>query len=441
MMSKGMNRIMSMLLKGFGTFVVVVALASSANAQEKQKKKAKKSTYQPPVLCAGYKPGKTNLVGERAGKKVQKAFEAYQAEDLEGAITILKDIKTEEGFDRAYVNQFLGQLVASKEGGAEESLKYLVPSVSQKFLNDAEHANTLKLVADLHIMLGKYEKSIGYYNQWLDFTCKNDGVIYARIATAYYEMEKYPEVIKPADLSIKYTDKAKIKPLPYQLKLQSYNERKQYKNALKVAEELVRVFPDDGKWWTMLGAFYMQTEDYKRALSTYQMADLRGFLETSNHYKGLSQLYSTNDMPYFAGKTLEKHMKSGLIEADDKMYGSLANSFHQSKDFKSAAKYYGKQADITKESDTYRKQGTLLLMAEDYSKAIPALKNAIAAGSKKQGAINLAIMEAYFYQNKFAEAHKYVKRAKEFKDGKRTASGWKPYIERKMDNRKISYTK
>ena len=168
------------------------------------------------------------------------------------------------------------------------------------------------------------------------------------------------------------------------------------------------------------------------------MAELRGFLETSNHYKGLSQLYSTNDMPYFAGKTLEKHMKSGAL-ADDKMYSSL-HLFHQSKDFKSAAKYYGKQADITKDPDTYRKQGTLLLMAEDYSKAIPALKNAIAAGSKKQGQLT-SDNGSLFLSNKFAEAHKYVKRAKEFKDGKRTALVGNLTLNVRWITGKTSYTK
>ncbi len=420
-----------------GLFAVV--LSTSAIAQDKEAKAKPKSVYKPPVVCAGYKPGKTNLVGERAGKKVQKAFEAYQAEDLDEAIRILKETKTKEGFDTAYVYKFLGNLVASKEGGAEESLKYLVPAVATKQLNDNEHAATLKLVADLNIMLTKYQDSIKWYQKWLDFTCKQDGVIYARIATAHYELEEYSKVIAPADNAIKYTDKAKIKALPYQLKLQSYNERKMYKDALKVAEEMVRVFPDEAKWWTMLGAFYMQTEDYKKALSTYEMANLRGFLTKPNHLKGLSQLYSTNDIPYKAALVLENALKSGLIKADDKMYGSVANSYHQSKQFEKAAYYYGKQADVNKDPDVYRKQGTLLLMAEKYSGAVTALKKALDAGSDKQGRINLAIMEAYFYQNKFREAYTYVKRAAKFKDGKRTATGWKPYIERKMRNRKIKY--
>lgn len=440
MMNKVMMSSVSAIAKSATVALIAVMLSMSVSAQEKGKAKAKKSTYQPPVVCAGYKPGKTNLVGERAGKKVQRAFEAYQAEQLDEAITILKDIKA-EGFDRAYVDQFIGQLVASKEDGAEESLTYLVPSVEVKQLNDNEHASTLKLVADLHLMLTKYAGAIKWYERWLDFTCKKDGTTYSRIATAYYEMERYAKVIGPADLAIKYTPKDKLKPLPYQLKLQAYNERKMYKDAVKVSENLVRAFPDDGKWWTMLGAFYMQAEDYKKALSAYEMAKIQGFLETANHYKGLSQLYSTNDLSYNAGVVLEKAMDAGIVEADEKMLGSIANSYHQSKDFKKAAKYYGKQAAINNDAGTYRKQGTLLLMAQEYSQAAIALKKAVAAGTSKAGAVNLAIMEAYFYQNDFAQAHKYVKRAAEYKDGKRTAKGWKPYIERKMANRNISYTK
>jgi tetratricopeptide (TPR) repeat protein len=238
----------------------------SLSAQEAAAGGSQAPKYQPPVVCAGYKPGKSNLVGERAGKKVQKAFEAYQADNLDEAILILRETKTSEGFDRAYVNKFLGNLIASKDDGYREALKYLAPSVEEKFLNDGEHAATLKMVADLSLSLSKYNDAIKWYNKWLDFTCKNSGEVHLRIATAYYEMEQYDKVVAPSDKAIQYTPKDKLKSTPYQLKLQSYSERKQYKNALRVAEDLVLAFPTEGKWWTMLGAFYMQNEQYKKSI-------------------------------------------------------------------------------------------------------------------------------------------------------------------------------
>ena len=56
-----------------------------------------------PVVCAGYKKGPTKIPGQRVGKKVQRAFEAYNNDQVDEAIEILKDIDASDEFDRAYV--------------------------------------------------------------------------------------------------------------------------------------------------------------------------------------------------------------------------------------------------------------------------------------------------------------------------------------------------
>ena len=66
-----------------------------------------------PVVCPGYEKGTTNLVGERVGKKVQKACEAYNEDLIDDAITILSEIEPKEDFDKAYVNRFLGNIMAT----------------------------------------------------------------------------------------------------------------------------------------------------------------------------------------------------------------------------------------------------------------------------------------------------------------------------------------
>lgn len=390
-----------------------------------------------PVACADYKRGTTSIVGERVGKKIQKALEAYNNDLIPDALEILYEIDAKDGYDKAFVDNFIGKMLAGQdvEGSGAKALKYLRGSAEPKALNDAEHAGTLRLVADLSMQEKEYAQAVAFYQKWMDFTCKEDADVYTRLAQAYYELKQLPKMIEPSDKAIALYDKPNKN--PYVLKLQSYFERKMYPETVAVAEELVRIFPDNKQWWTQLGFFYMLVEDYKKALSTFEIAYNQGYLTKKSEIKALSQLYATNSIPYKSAVIMEKYMKSGLIEKDDKSLASLANSWHQARDYAKAAAYYGQAADMRADPDYFRKQGILLLAAEDYKGAIKALQKALDAGADQEGRIHIAMMEAHIYTGNFKQAFAHVVEAKKDKNTARNARAWEPYIKEKAKNRGI----
>ncbi|MFB0912703.1 MAG: hypothetical protein QMA97_05955, partial [Glaciecola sp.] len=101
------------------------------------------------VQCPGYKPAKTELLGMKVGKKLNKAFEAYNQDLVKEAIDLLYEIEADEPFDRASVDRFLGQLLVSEPGKRAEAADYLERAVKTKILNDNDHAPIVKLVGDL----------------------------------------------------------------------------------------------------------------------------------------------------------------------------------------------------------------------------------------------------------------------------------------------------
>ena len=388
------------------------------------------------IVCPGYKRGPTNIPGERTGKKVQKAFEAYNNDLIDEALEILFDIDTSQEFDRAFTDRFIGNLLATKKDGGAKSLEYLEKSVNSKKLNDSEQAGTLRLIADLSMQEQRYEKAIVWYKEWMDFTCKEDADVYLRLGQAYYENKQYPEMIEPLDKSIAMAEKPNKN--AYALKLQSYYTRKMYKETVEVAETLVDIFPDNKSNWTQLGFFYMLIEDYKKGLSTFEMALNQGYLTKVAEIKALTQLYATNSIPYKAAVLYEKYLKSGLIKKDDKSLASLANSWHQAKEHAKAADYYGQAASLSSDPEHYRKQGILLLSAEKYKDALKALQTALDEGADNRGRIHMAMMEANFYQGDFRNAYTHVKEAEKDPSTARSARSWKPYIKEKAKNRGIN---
>lgn len=387
------------------------------------------------IVCPGYKKSSTSIVGERTGKKIQKALDAYNNDLIDDALEILLEITAKDGYDRAFADNFIGKMLAGKDGEGEKALKYLSGSVKDKQLNDSEHAGTLRLVGDLSMQEKKYAEAVQWYEKWMAFTCKSDPDIYTRMAQAYYESKQLPKMIEPADKAIALYKKPNKN--PYVLKLTSYYERKMYKETVDVSEILVKTFPENKEWWIRLGFFYMLVENYPKALSTFEMSYEQGYLSKKSEIKALIQLYATNEIPYKAAILMEKYMKSGLIEKDESNLSNLANSWHQAREYKKAGAYYGQAAKMASDPDLYRKQGILLLSAEDYKGAIKALELALENNADQKGRIHIALMEANIYVGNFRKAHTHAKEAKKFKNTARNARAWEPYIKEKAKNRGI----
>lgn len=384
------------------------------------------------------KERKTNILSERIGKKVQKAYELYTQDQVPAAITALKEIEASKPFDKAFVNKMIGNLLAGDETKGAEALSFLLKSVEPDVLNYKEQEQTMKLVADLSMQEKKFKQAITWYYKWIDFTGLNESMTYLKIANAYYELKQLDKVIEPADLAIKYQEE--LKPEPYILKMASYYERKMYPQATVASETLVKLFPEDKRWWAQLGMFYLLIEDYDRALSAMELAYKQGYLEKETEIKTLSQLYASNNMPYRSAKLLEKFLKQGLVKRTKQNLSAIANSFLAALNIESAAFYYGEAAKLENDPELYRKQGALLLQAEKYSGAVKALKKALELEIKETGKTNMSLAQAYFYQRKYNQAYSAVLAAMKDKRTSKTAKAWKSYVEQAADRNSVKLT-
>jgi len=224
---------------------------------------------------------------------------------------------------------------------------------------------------------------------------------------------------------------------PYALKINAFHEKKDYNGAVKVAETLVEIFPEEKNWWSQLGFFYMLTEDYKKALATFSLAYKQGYLTKKSEYKALIQLFASSDVPYKSAQLQKKYMESGLLDSADTDYATLANTLQLAREYKDAAKMYGQAASMSNDPEYYRKQGVLLLTAEDYKGAITALNKALEGGVDSPGKVHFSLMEANFYTGNFRQANVHAIEARKESTLRRNANAWIPYIKQKADNRGI----
>jgi tetratricopeptide (TPR) repeat protein len=379
----------------------------------------------------------TRLVGPNVGKKVQKAFDLYSADDIPGALVLLLDIDNAKDYDRAYVDRFIAVMYATQGNQEAQAIEYLKKALEPDILNEGDQGEAIKLLADLQMQTKDYQSALKHYHAWMDFTGKEDAATYVKVAQAHYELKQLDKMISPADKAIRlYGNQPNQN--PYILKITSYYERKKYKDAVKVLETVIQVFPENKVWWTQLGNFYMLVEDYPKALATLDMAYKQGFLDKESEIKTLANLYASNEVPYKSATLLEKHIASGLIKRDDKSIYTLANAWHASQHIDKAAKYYGELAKMTNEAKHYRKQGMLLKQDEQFEQAIPALNKALELDPANPGSIHMSLAEAYFYLGKYKLAYNAINKAMDDPKTRRGAKGWVSFIKETAERKGVS---
>jgi Flp pilus assembly protein TadD len=418
-----MNKIFSSLLLIVSVVLIQLPIsvdASAAGAEKSEKPKRK-----------------TQLVGPSVGKKVAKAFEAYSADDIPGALVILLDIDAKKEYDKAYVARFIAVMYAQMGTETAKAIQYLKVAVEPDILNEQDQDQGLKLLADLQMQTKDYENALVNYKAWMDFTGKSDGDTWTKIAQAYYALKQLDKMIVPADNAIAaYGDKQNKN--PYILKVTSYYESKKFKDAVKTLETVLQIFPEDKTWWTQLGMFYLLIEDYNKGLETLDLAYKQGFLEKESEIKTLASLYSQSEVPYKAALLLEKHIDSGLVTRDDKNLASLANAWHAAQHIDKAAGYYGELAKMTNLAKHYSKQGMLLKQDEQFKSAIVALNKALELGVKNKGKLHMSIAESHFYLEQYKQAYKAINLAMKDPKTRKTAKSWVSFIKDTAQRKKVS---
>jgi tetratricopeptide (TPR) repeat protein len=418
-----MNKIFSSLLLIISVVLIQLPIAAEVSAAGAEKSEKPKR--------------KTQLVGPSVGKKVAKAFEAYSADDIPGALVILLDIDASKDYDKAYVSRFIAVMYATMGDEEANAIQYLKAAVAPDLLNERDHGDAIKLLADLQMQTKAYEEALVNYQAWMDFTGESDGNTWTKIANAHYALKQLDEMIVPADNAIAaYGDKQNKN--PYILKITSFYENKKYKDAVKTLETVIQIFPEDKTWWTQLGMFYLLVEDYQKGLQTLDLAYKQGFLVKESEIKTLASLYSQNVVPYKAAILLEKHIDSGLVPRDDKNLSSLANAWHAAQNIDKAAKYYGELAKMTNLAKHYSKEGMLLKQDEQFKPAIVALTKAIELGVKNEGRLQMSIAESHFYLEQYKQAYKAISLARKDPKTRKSAKGWESFIKDTARRKNVS---
>ena len=363
--------------------------------------------------------------GENEGGGSQQAIDAVTAKALNTAIEALNMEKYAEAqaaidmlkldklspYERSKVEQILFNIAYAQEK-YDEARDHLKKSIDAGGLNEQEVSQARYQSAQLYLQQEKWKEGAAALEDWFKTAQNPNSAAYYLLAVAYYELQDYGRSLPNAKKAIELTDKPQESWL--QLLLALYLQKDQYNDAIPLLTKLIEIAPEKKTYWIQLSSVYGQVEDFKNALGVMQLAYGAGLLTEEAEYQRLADLLVFNEVPYRAGQVLEKAIKENKVQASEKMYEKLADSWIAAGELDKAVEPLQKGADLSKSGDLLVRLGQVQMQRQDWDGAKASIERGISKGQLKDTAAAQLLMGiVLFNEKKLGEARTWFARAQQ----------------------------
>lgn len=376
---------------------------------------------------------KQYLLTEKTYKALNVAQELIAADKYGEAETQLKNLLgkvKDKSYEMAVVQQTLGYLYSSQEQYKKAS-DYFQTALDANALPDKVMHNLRYNLAQLLLADEQYNKGIVMLESWMKAEAEPPTSAYVLMASAYYRLKEYKQVIKHITTAIDNDDSAKE--AWYQLLLSANLELKQYKAAIKVLETLITLYPYQQNYWNQLTALYLQQNKEFTALAV-RMLSQRLELGNGKTLISLADMYRYLQIPYKSAQLLAEGLDKGTIASDFDNLARLADSWLAAKEFEQAVTILEKVAKLDDSGESDFKHGRVLIGIEQWQQAVQPLKLSLnKLSGKRIGAASLLLGMAYFYTDDLAAAKTMFTKAVDYENERKQAGQWLRHISKQME--------
>ena len=234
--------------------------------------------------------------------------------------------------------------------------------------------------------------------QWISIGEKNNLDIkpegYAILATIYAQDEEWDPALKYITLAI--NNSLKFVEDWAQLKFAIHTERKEYLDALEIAQELVRYKPKNKQYLEQMSGIYNILEFTEESLASLEFKLQQDLLTKSSEYTNLANFYMYKGLPIDSSKVIEKGLALGILENNIKNNELLSNAYIMAKDFDNAVKSLVKITKITDDPKYDYRIGQIQLQNSKFEQAIEYFNVARKKGwNKNPGSLEMLLGVCY----------------------------------------------
>ncbi len=360
--------------------------------------------------------------------KAQALAEEGEYDEAIHTLDIIKNSDRLEGYAKSQMWNFYAFIYASQEKYKDAISAY------KKIIAEPDAPEGLKLtakytMAQLYFQLEDYLSVINFMEEWLREIPKPTGTAHIMLAQAYYQAKKFNPALKNIikAIEIEKSEGKKIKENWLRMKAAIYFEKNDTKNTLKTYEELLHFYPSITYLRQIAGLNGEMGNDRKR-LTTYDAIYLNGALQKESEVLNVAYMYLGQEIPYKAGKIIEREVQKKIIKESPKNIETLANAWAQANEHKKAIPALERASDLSDKGRLYARLAGVYFDAGNFKEAAKAAKKADKKGKLKRKDNNQLLMGmALFNIKDFRGALQAFRQAKTSKKSFVDARKWEKY--------------
>lgn len=385
------------------------------------------------------KTRKTQAISAKVYEKLAKAQEAAEAKQYSQAASILDGmIKSGKlkGYDAASVWNVYGFIHYSRER-YRDAIKAYKKVVSFKDIPEALEVGTKYTLAQLNFVVEDYPGAIRAMKDWFKVANNPGPDPYVLLGQAYYQTKDYDSALRNVEKGLSEARRREIAPKEhwYLLLRVLYYEKNNYKKTASVLEELIRRWPKR-EYWVQLAGMYGELKQEKKQLIAMETAYQNNMLQREGELMNMAYLYLGNDMPYKAGKVIDKAIKEDKIKGSSRNYETMGNAWYQAQEIKKAIPALESAAKTSDKGEIFARLAGVYLDNEEFAKSIAAANRALAKGGvKRRDTVYMVKGMAQFNSNKLNAALASFDACAKDKRSKKACGQWKSYVAKDQHRR------
>jgi len=385
------------------------------------------------------KTKQTAAMSEKVYRRLAEAQALSDAEppDYAGAMKVLNELKAMpklSPYETAQLYNFYGFVYYVQER-YQDSIGAYETVLRQPELPEGLVTSTRYTLAQLHFTIEEYSKAIELLNAWLTATANPPPDAYIMLGSAYYQLEKYPDMIPPIEkaMAIARERDTQIKEQWYLLLRVGYYEQENFAKVKDILEVLVTNWPKK-EYWTQLSAMYGELDQEQRQLGAYEAAYDQGLLVKNGELVQLSQLFMQAEVPYKAASVLQKGMEDGLVEKNAQNYRLMSQAWQLAGEDKKAIAPLKSAAELSGDGELDVRLANSYLNLGQHDDCVTSARAGLKKGDLKREDTAYEILGMCLLElDKYEDAKSAFRKAAKDERTAGRARNWVRFIEKEQE--------
>jgi len=409
-----------------GMFATGAAFAQDNEREERDNQKTKQA----------------QAVSKEVYDRIQKAQEAIDADDPQGALKILTQLETRKGITEYELQNVLNYIgfVHYNLDNIDEAIAAYEKMINIPSIELQIKKSTIYTLAQFATMQENYERALSYLDQYFVLETNPAPDNYILLAQNLYQVNRYSDMIEPVEKAISEAQRREleVKEDWYVLLNFAYFNQENYAKVRDIQKIMLVNWPKKRYWFSLAGA-YTELGDDENLIAAYDAAYTQGMFDKESEFVTMAQLYMQYEIPYKAAVVLDTQMEAGVVSKEAKNYRLLSQALTLAAEDEASIPALQEAARLSDEGELNLRLGNAHLNLGQYAECISAIREGVRKGGiKSPDNAQLSLGMCLYNEKEYQDAIAAFREAGKTRRSARISRQWISVIESDIErNRQI----